>query len=144
MKSYCSPKLNSQGCQPQLAHNGLEPSLTGGALIVFATDVLEKQNGLFFWGLSNQSIPFFGGTLCVTAPLTRTPVQPSGGCSAGPQACGFGLACKGSYWFALSSSYLSSQGLGAGTTMYCQAWARDPADPFTVSLTNALSIPLYP
>lgn len=134
--TYCVAKPNSLGCAPSIGFSG-SPSLTGADdFVVTATGVLNQRSGLLFWGYEATDEPFFGGTLCVQAPLVRTAVQGSGG-SALPAN-----DCSGSYAFHLTHGYLSAHSLGTGSTIYAQYYSRDPgfAWPDNVGTTNALRI----
>lgn len=131
---YCQGKLNSEGCVPSLQPDAGLPSVSGGPWLITANDLLNNQNGLFFYGSGPNNLPFLGGTLCVSAPLTRTLVQGSGG-NPPPSDC------TGTMTLDVSATIPPSM---APTTIYVQAWARDPADPFGVSLTNAVEVLVLP
>jgi hypothetical protein len=134
--SYCTAKVNSLGCLPELADNGQLPSISGPPLVSYAHEMVSQQNGLLFWGPAQAGFSnFFGGFLCVTPPLQRTLIQNAGGVA--------GL-CSGVYYFTWTSAYLADFGLGAGSSVACQVWARDPADPFTVSLSAGSFVTFYP
>ena len=140
MATYCTGKLNSEGCTPLLYGVGypsagdLGPyslSLRGEALVTL-------KSGLLFYSLTGRAaLPFQGGTLCVAAPLKRTPVMNSGGTPPG---------CNGTFF--LSFSQFANGLLGGnphpallipGTTVNCQWWARDSgAPPNNTQLSNAL------
>jgi hypothetical protein len=138
-QTYCTAKLNSQGCLPLIAAQG-DTSLAGpDDLVISATFVLNNQNGIFFWGPSPASAPFLGGTLCMGPPLIRTASQSSGGNP--PQV----LDCSGSYSFAFTHAYASSFLLGAGSSVFGQFWSRDPGltPPNNVGLTNAIQFTLW-
>ena len=131
--TYCTAKTNSSGCTPQIDWNGVPTRVTGADdFEITASHLLTAKSGLLFWGLGPLSNPFHGGTLCVAAPTVRTPIQDSG-CPT----CG---ACQGTYTFAFSQSYMASQSLHAGDTIYAQYWSRDPGfpPPDNYGLTDAL------
>ncbi len=132
---YCTSKVNSLGCLPTMRHNNFDPSVFGPPLVVFATGILGQQNGLLFWGTAPGSFPFLGGTMCISSALVRTSLQSSGGSSG---------SCSGTYYFSWTSGYLAAQNLSAGSSAYCQFWYRDPADPFTVGITDAVAIQFVP
>lgn len=101
--------------------------------------MLNQKSGLLFWGRSAGAVAYYGGTLCVRPPVTRTSIQQSGG-SAG------GLDCTGSYAFDFSPTYLALKGLTSGDTVYAQWWARDPgySGAQGISLSNALEFDITP
>lgn len=130
--SYCTAKVNSQGCTPAIGSSGL-PSTTGtDNFHVTCANVINNKNGLMFWGTAPKiQAPFHGGTMCVMSPTIRTPVQGSAG-NAPPDDC------SGTYDYFFSQAYMSAQGLNTGSLVYCEYWYRDPADPQTVGLSNGL------
>jgi hypothetical protein len=135
--AYCSGKTNSAGCVPEVGVAGV-PTLSGSvSFFVTARGVINRQPGLFFWGLAPKSTPFAGGTRCVSAPLVRSPVQGSGGSAAG-------IDCSGSYSYAFDGAVTSAHGLSAGTTVYGQFWGRDPGASPRIGMTDALQFTLCP
>jgi hypothetical protein len=130
--TYCTGKVNSQGCTPSVDADG-HPTLGGlDDFHVVVDNVVNSKNGLIFWGYAQVANPFQGGTKCVKSPVARTPVQFSGG-TPPPSA-----DCSGAYDFHFTHAYMQAKGWGAGTTIYAQAWGRDPQDPFTTSLSDAI------
>ncbi len=130
--TYCTGKVNSQGCAPAVDASG-HPTLGGlDDFHVSVANVLNNKNGLIFWGFNSSAKPFQGGTKCVAAPTARTPAQVSGG-NPPPDDC------SGVYDFHFTHAYMQARGWTAGTTVYAQSWSRDPQAPFTTSLSNALS-----
>jgi len=89
------------------------------------------------WSNAPASTPFAGRTLCLAAPVKRTPVQSSGGLSG---------SCNGGFDFHVSHAYMASQALAPGQILFSQCWSRDPgfAPPNNVSLSNALSFEVFP
>jgi hypothetical protein len=134
---YCSSKTNSQGCAPPVSFSGTPSFSAGSGFNVDATQVVDNQNGLMFYSTTlATSIPFLGGTLCTSQPLVRTPIQNAGGAGA----------CGGSYSLDFNSWMASGfdPGLTPGVQIFAQYWYRDPADPFTVGLTDALTFLIGP
>jgi hypothetical protein len=129
-KSFCTAKINSQGCTPTAFPSGT-PSMSGGSFQVVATNVLNNKVGIMFWGLNSGAVPFQGGTKCVLAPTVRTPIQNSGG-NPPPDDC------SGKYSFTWTTAYMTSKGLSPGDTVYAQFWSRDPTAPWTTGLTDAV------
>lgn len=132
--TYCQGKVNTEGCTPDLQPDAGLPSVSGGPWLITATEMLNNQNGLFFYGLAPANLPFMGGTLCVSSPLTRTGVQGSGG-NPPPSDC------SGTMTLDLAATVPAAM---TPVTVYVQAWARDPADAFGVSLTNAVEVLVLP
>jgi len=140
MKPYCTAKINSLGCTPTISYSGT-PSLSGpDDFHVTASNVVNNKYGTMLWSLASGSTPFLGGTLCVSAPITRTPGQSAFGTP--PPA----LDCSGTYSFHLSHGYLNAHQLPPGTQMHAQYWSRDkgfPA-PDDIGLTDALLFVICP
>lgn len=136
--SYCTSKISSFGCAPAIGWSGTA-SLASGDFVLHFAGVQPDLNGLAFVGLAPAALPFLGGTLCVSPPLRRTPIQDSGD-SGGPFGCG------GSYDFALDPSFLATLGAAPYASAYAQGWHRDPnqADGTGVVLTRALELVLLP
>jgi hypothetical protein len=137
--TYCSAKANSQGCSPAIGSTGT-PSISGpDDFFVTASQELNQRSGLLIWGLTPSATLALGGILCVQ-PFTRTPAQNSGG-SALPI-----IDCSGTYSYFFSHAYMLAHGLGGGTTVYAQYYARDPfiADGTGASLSNGLQFTVCP
>jgi hypothetical protein len=143
-QAYCSAKLNSSGCFPSMGFQGQSSAAASSGFTLRVTQALANRSGLFLYGISGSaSIPFQGGTLCIGAPIRRTPVINSGGTSA----------CSGIY--ALDMNAFAQGSLGGtplpalstpGTAVHCQAWGRDtgfPA-PNDTSLSNGLRYVVLP
>jgi hypothetical protein len=137
---YCSAKVNSLGCTPELSFSGT-PTLGGpNDFRIRATNVVNKQFGLMFWGLTPDNTPWLGGTLCVSGPLERFPVKNSGG--GGPA----GTSCDGTLQQLFPQGTLANHGITAGTQVYCQMWYRDAnhADGTGVGLTAGVTFAVCP
>jgi hypothetical protein len=139
--SFCSSKFNSAGCVPYMDFTGFPSATAGSGFLVRCLDSLNNKSGLLFYGVSGQaSIPFQGGTLCVAAPIKRTPAVNSGG-NPPPNDC--------SGIYSIDMNAFAVGGLGGtplpaltvpGTVVDCQWWGRDPgyAAPLNTSLSNGL------
>ncbi|MCE9594195.1 MAG: choice-of-anchor B family protein [Planctomycetes bacterium] len=135
--TYCQAKANSQGCVPTIAASGAPSVSSPSPFVVAASNFLNRSQGLLFYGTDDASLSFHGGTLCVKSPLSRTPVQASGG-TGSPT-----IDCSGAFAFDFNA-FLRTGGdptLQPGTQVRCQYWSPDLADPtgFHDSLSNALS-----
>ncbi|MBI5433944.1 MAG: choice-of-anchor B family protein [Planctomycetes bacterium] len=138
---YCTAKVNSQGCSPTISGIGFASASSPQPFLVGASNVLNKKNGLLFYGSSTLGAAFQGGTLCVALPITRTSLQASGGSASGTD-------CTGAYSYDLNAWIQGGldPSLVAGAQVCCQYWARDPQDPsgFATSLSNALKVTIEP
>jgi hypothetical protein len=137
--TYCTAQVNSQGCTPAISGSGV-PSF-GEALpfTIDATGLVNNKNGLLFYGYGPQSTPFGGGTMCVSSPRVRTPVQGSGGSSVGSD-------CTGTFSFDMNARIQSGvdTGLVPGAVAYAQYWSRDPQSASTTNLTDAVQFTVCP
>jgi hypothetical protein len=139
--TYCSAKLNSQGCLPTITSTG-SPSATGGpgSFTIRSANMINQKMGVLLYSLMSASTPFQGGTLCLAAPLLRSPGQSSGG-STGPDDC------SGTYAFDMGALIASGTDahLHVGTTGYAQWYQRDPASPSApVGLSAGLAFTIGP
>lgn len=138
--SYCTAKLNSQGCLPSLGALG-QPSLTGGAgsFTLHASSLLNQRLGFFMYGALPRAAAFQGGVLCVAPPRRRTPQSSTSGAVGS-------IDCSGVLQFDMGS--LIAQGadpaLAFGSIVYVQCWSRDPFDPTGASLSAGLRFTVGP
>jgi hypothetical protein len=138
---YCTPKPNSLTCLPHMSWEGVPSATSPSPFELRASSVLSQKPGLLFYGSSQASIPFQGGFLCVTPPVTRTPGQSSG--STPPiEDCSGKYALDFNDWIQTSGD----PSLVAGAVVYAQYWSRDPGDPtgFSTSLSDALRFTIQP
>ena len=135
--SYCTAKANSNGCVSSIGSSGLASASNTDAFRLCAGNVTPFVTGLFFFGKTAAAAPFHGGTLCLAAPLSRSPALNIGTNQGG---------CGGAIGFALTSSLLASRGFISGDTGYAQFWFRDPgfAFPDDMAMTDALSFTVEP
>ncbi len=132
---YCTAKTNSAGCVPQVAFVGTPDSTAGAGFTISATSELNQQFGLFYFGVNGPAaLPFQGGFQCVAAPRYRLPLMFSNG-------SGVGSDCSGSYSLDFNA-YMAGPGSpitwAPGWVVSGQFWSRDPADPSTTNLSNAV------
>jgi len=133
---YCVAKRTSGGCLPAIDSAGVASDVDSGPFLLLARDVPNQKNGLLFYGTSGPlAVPFLGGTLCVTPPLQRTPIQSSGGSGLPADDCSGGYAFDMNPWIQNGTD----PDLGLGTVVHAQYWFRDPADPFGASLSDGLT-----
>ena len=137
-KIYCTTKVNSGGCTPSIDSSGTPSASIANDFHVSASDILFNVPGILIWSQTSASTPFGGGTLCLAAPVRRTPGQNSGGTPGQP--------CSGRFDLHLSHAFMASQGIVPGMVVHAQYWSRDAgfAAPNNVNLTNAVRFTLAP
>lgn len=138
--NYCTAKTNSAGCAASISTSGT-PSLSGADdFVLTASDVINKQFGLFFFGTGPSNAPFMGGTLCVAGPHVRMTPSFSGG--AGP----VGTNCNGVLSRLLPQAVLINRGFQPGDQIFIQAWYRDTLHPdgTGIGLTDAVVATICP
>jgi hypothetical protein len=142
LASYCTGTVNAAGCVARVAWSG-EPSLVQLAATPFtvsAVDVLNQKNGLFFYGLHGAAtVPFQGGTLCVRAPTTRTPLVSSGG-NSGVDDCSGQLGLDFSDWI---RGAVDAR-IEPGSIVHGQWWYRNPTGASGAALSNAVRFEVRP
>lgn len=138
---YCTAKVNTQGCLPTIGSTGTPSASSPQAFDVLATMVINNKNGMLFYGFAPNNIPFKGGTLCVRPPISRTPVQGSGG-NPPPNDCSGQFHFDFNAWI---QSGIDPQ-LTVGLTVFAQYWYRDPGSPMPshTGLTDAVRFPVAP
>ncbi|MCK6446027.1 MAG: VCBS repeat-containing protein [Planctomycetes bacterium] len=144
IKSYCAAKLNSQGCVPAIDSTGTPSATSPSGFVVRCLNSIDGQAGTLLYSLLGPTAqPFQGGTLCVQAPFSRTPIVQSGG--SGP--------CSGV--LSLDFNQFASGAHGGhpkpalripGTIVFAQWWGRDSgfAPPNDTQLSNALVFHMCP
>lgn len=128
--SYCSAKLNSQGCLPRIEWSGTPTASGYDDFVVRASNVLSGKAGIMIYGFAPASLPFQGGSLCIQPPISRTLGQVSQSQGIGP--------CSGAYALHFDHEFMAAHGMLAGNSVHCQWWSRDPASSFGVGLSDAL------
>jgi hypothetical protein len=139
--TYCTAKLNSQGCVPSIDFSGTPSVSDSSPFLITASNVLNKKAGLLLYASDSSFTPFQGGLLCVSQPLHRTASQNSAGSATGSD-------CSGHLSFDFNA-YVHSHAdpmLTVGQTVSAQYYYRDPFDPtgFVTGLTNGLRFTLCP
>jgi YVTN family beta-propeller protein len=135
--TYCTSKVNSQGCAPPISAVGALSASAGSGFVILATQVIPNAKGLFFYSTTGPAaVPFQGGFLCVQSPVRRT----FGVTATGSGTCGGTLAYDFNGYIALGLD----PNLIAGNTIWGQFWSRDPASPSTTSLTDGLTATIAP
>jgi len=134
--AYCTPKINSLGCQPTISSQGTPKVGNPFPFLVQAHGVLNRVNGLLVYGLQRASLPFQGGTLCVGPQTTRSKLLKSGGSPPSQKDCSGVFSVNFNAYIASGAN----PALVAGQQVNAQFWSRDLGDPtgFGSSLTDAL------
>ncbi len=143
---YCAPKSNSLGCVPAIWAEGTPSTRNTRPFMIRVTNVLNSKPGIFIYQVNGAqaSIPFQGGTLCMTPPgIRRSPVVSSGGYP--PPV----YDCTG-VWGMDFNAFAAGLGGGnpdpgllvPGNHYLVQVWGRDPgfAPPNNVALSDALEV----
>jgi len=145
--SYCTAKTTANGCTPSIGWSGSASATAGSGFLVNGTDFINNKSCLLFYGTNGGSaLPFQGGTLCVSAPIRRTPGTNTLG-NPPPNDCS-GVPSIDMNLFAVGG--LGGTPLPAlsvpGTLVNCQWWGRDPGftAPNNTQLSNGLQYTVGP
>ena len=130
---YCTAKPNSAGCVPAISSTGAPSATWAQPFMIQASEVLNAQLGVLFYGHQPAAVPFQGATLCVAPPVLRAAAQPTGG-NPLPLDCSGQLA----YDFNALIQSGTNPALVNGVQVNVQFWYRDPGDVFGTGLTDAL------
>ena len=140
IEGYCGGKPNSWSCIPSMTSSG-EPHVGGpsDAFFLATSEFMHSEKGLILWSTTAAATPFSGGTLCLGAPIVRTPVQHSGG-------TGQGACSDGTFSFHFSRAYMAARGIVPGQTLHAQAYGRDTGlpPPFPTGLSNGIRFTTCP
>ncbi len=137
--TYCTGKLNSEGCVPAIGFFGTPSFSQPSGFQITASGVIAGAAGGFAYGLTPPaSIPMNGGTLCMEPPLFRSWVQ----ISTGSGSCGGLFNLDFNAWIAGGLD----PALAVGSVVRGQFWSRDQgfAVPQNVSFTDALAFVIQP
>lgn len=138
--TYCTAKTASIGCVPSIGSSGTPDANAGSGFLVTQSNGINQKSGLLFYGTNGpNNAAFQGGFLCVQGPTVRTAIQNSGGSAVGSD-------CTGSFSYDFNARIVSGAdpNLVAGAQVWAQYWSRDPGDPFTTSLSDALTFLIQP
>lgn len=138
--TYCTAKTNSAGCSPLVGAYGAASVSVGNNFTFVAANVLENKQGMLIWSITPAAKPFGGGTLCLGAPVKRTPIQAAITLPPGS------YPCLGYYSYTFTQAKLAQHGLTPGDDLYGQFWSRDPgfAPPNNVGLTSGVHAVILP
>lgn len=135
--TYCIPRDFFGICVAGIGANR-HPSLSGAPAVVAARGTTGGEFGLFFVARApGFSVLFPQGVLCLGGPLQRSPIVAAGG-TAGE--------CDGTMTFAVGVAELTQFGVGAGDSLYLQAFFRASASgiPSTIGLSDAVELLVLP
>lgn len=136
--SYCTGKLNSDGCVPVIAGSGLPSATSPSPFLITASLLLPSRSTLLLYAFTQGSAPFQGATLCVAAGVRRVGGQTSGGSGV----------CGGTAVYDFNQRVQSGvdPSLITGALVNAQWFARDPLDPAGLggSLSDALRFGIAP
>ena len=145
--TYCTGKINSQGCTPSIDSTGASSASAGSGFTITTTSVLNNKPGQYLYTNAGRSqIPFQGGILCVNSPVRRAVGMNSGG-NPPPNDC------SGVYNLDFNAFAVGALGGNPqpfltipGVQVNVQCWARDNGLPFpnNSSLSNALEFVVGP
>ena len=143
--SYCTAGTSTNGCTPTLNANSNPNASFSNSCVLSVSGAEGQKTGLIFYGINNSGYvpqPWGNGSsfLCVKAPTQRTPASSTGG-TAGQ--------CNGAFLLDLNAFQLANPGaLGqpftVGSSLFAQAWYRDPPAPKTTNLSDALRLTVLP
>ncbi len=137
--SFCIASVNSQGCMALVSMSGTPSVSSAAPFMIQATNVINQNNGLLFYGQAPNNMPFLSGTLCAAPPLVRTAIQGSGG-NAGPPDCSGAYALDFNAWIQSGTD----PSLVAGRAVFVQHWYRDPASTTTSALSDGGQFTIQP
>lgn len=130
--TYCTAKVNSQGCTPAIGSTGTPSASAGNGFVIDCSNARENKFGILFYGTNGPlGAPFQGGFLCVQPPTKRVGHQSSIG--TGP--------CNGTYAYDFNVRISSGldPNLIVGASVHTQWWMRDPQSPSTTGLSDGLA-----
>lgn len=139
--TFCVARTNSLGCVPEIEGDGFPSPTAASGYTIRAAQVRNRSAGTLAFSVGAQtSVPFGGGTLCLTQPLRRTGMRDSGGSPVGVADCSGAWQLDFNTWMAQNAT------LPAGTTVRAQWLGRDPgfAAPANWTLSDALEFVLRP
>lgn len=145
-QAYCTAKVNSLGCTPTFSFAGLSSAAATSGFTTFVRNLRNQKSGLYFYSLLGAAAaPFQGGWYCVQTPVRRAPLGNTGGTLIAFDDCTGVLALDwNAFAHGLSGAAPAPELLTPGTSIWCQAWSRDPGASFQTNLSAGLSFRVLP
>ena len=144
--NYCTAGTTTNGCTPSMQLVSGTPSASGaGSAIVSALRVEGARQGLIFFGLGATAQPWSATSssfLCIKSPTQRSPATNSGGLS--PSCDGVLSADLNALIAGNGGNVLANLPIASGSSVYAQAWFRDPPASKSTNLSDALQLTLAP
>ncbi|MCC6406140.1 MAG: hypothetical protein IT453_03165 [Planctomycetes bacterium] len=148
LATYCTAKTTSNGCVPRIDGHGSPSVANGASFQVTCIGLRNQKSALLLYGSNGRaSVPFSGGTLCVAAPLKRTPLASTGGSAVPASDCSGVFQLDFNAFAAGLAGGNPSPALSVpGTTIDVQTWGRDPgfSPPNNTQLSDALEYVVAP
>jgi hypothetical protein len=142
---YCTAKTTSNGCVPSIGASGLPSASATSGFTISCSSVINLKNGLLFYSLvGRQAAPFQGGTMCVLAPIARTPLQNSGGNPPPDDCSGVFALDMNAFAHGLAGGSPQPALLVQGAAVTAQWWGRDPLSTPPTTLSNAIEFLVGP
>jgi hypothetical protein len=146
--NYCTGKANSLGCTPVISLVGSPSATANNSCRIDVTNLFNHKNGTWIYGANGRATtPFFGGTLCVAAPLQYAFVTTAGGSFPPHMDCTGNISLSfAAYRDGLLGGHPAAFLKTPGTIVDCQFWARDPGFPSgtDAQLTGGLELEIGP
>jgi hypothetical protein len=141
--TYCTGATGSTGCAPSITSVGVPSASAPTGFFVSATNERNRKPGLLLYGTNGRDlVPYYGGVLCVHAPIRRTPMRLASGNAPPADDCSGVLSIDMNAFAAGSLGGSPSPALSlAGTVVDCQWWSRDPTE---TCLSNGLEYVITP
>ncbi len=140
---YCTAGTTSNGCNASISGTGIASASNASGFTLSVDNVDGNRTGLILYGVNGpiaQSWGMGSSFVCVRSPQQRTGYLSSGGTVG---------ACDGVFSLDFNQ-YLSTHPGALGqpfalvTTVWAQAWFRDPPSPKGTHFSNALSFDVCP
>ncbi len=147
VSTYCTAKINSQGCTPTIGFTGAPSATAGSGFMIRTSQVINNKPGLYLYSDGGRAaLPFYGGLRCLGNPARRS-VQLNSGGNPPPNDC--------SGVYSLDWNTFSGGGLGGhpqsylivpGNVVQVQAWGTDNGFPAgtNATLSDALEYTVGP
>ena len=124
---YCTAKTNSDNCLPAITAQGTPSSSAASGFVLRGTGFRDHLPGALLFGLCGPAATtFYGGTLCIEAPIHFVALGPAGGGSPAGPDCSAGYSIDmNSYASGLLGGNPPPALRSPGTAVYAQFWSRD-------------------